>query len=111
MLHLRPIPEENASIQVKELYQDVKEALKIDIVPLLFQYLANFEKYFVYACAMWKQNIQSHEFVEFHDEVLKFSQEAINDVYTISPTLNVFMQNLGREEKENIQKSVNDIER
>lgn len=111
MLHIKPIPEEKASDQVKELYTDIKEIFDVEIVPLFFQYLANFEEYFVYSWEKMKQNIESPVFGEFYDEVVKFSHEAVREIYTPSVAMSQFVSSLDSQEKKNIAGTILSIEK
>ena len=56
MLHIRPVEEKNASEKVAAVYSDIKKILNIHFVPVLFQYIAGYEEWFLYVWEKIKTN-------------------------------------------------------
>ena len=111
MLRIKPIAEEHASEQVREVYQDIKKTLDAPVVPLVFQYIANFEEYFVYQWGKIKTNIQSPYFLEVVKEVIDFSNKEVVSIYSPSSQMSHFIHGLHTEEKMQIKKTVVDLQR
>lgn len=106
MLHIRPVSEEQASEEVAGLYADIKHTFGIEIVPLVFQYLAGFEDYFIYVWPKLKQNIQSDFFIQSSDELYQFSLDAIKEIYHPSRPVLSFAQQTSLAQKEHISQTV-----
>ena len=109
MLHIRPIPENKANEQVASVYRDIKQTFQVDVVPLLFQYLAGFEEYFFYVWERIKRNVES---VYFHDavhEITSFAQETMIEVYQPSFMLKELRSGLPEAEKIEILKTVESL--
>ncbi len=109
MLHIRPILEEKASEPVKEIYADIKTTLGVSIVPLVFQYIANFEDYLSYVWEKIKANIKTGQFDNLHNEVTQFSDAAMAEIYLPSPSTTRFIHQLPEEEKKHLSQTVHDL--
>lgn len=94
MLHIRPISENQANPSIAEVYQDIKQTFGVEVVPLLFQYLAGFEEYFIYAWDKLKRNVQSPYFGDAISEITSFAQETIPEVYQSSMDMRQFCGSL-----------------
>lgn len=110
MLRIRPIAEEHATDTVKQVYADVKKTLDSPIVPLLFQYLANFEEYFVYLWSKMKTNIETPYFAAATQDAIHFTHTEISQIYSPSSFITQFMHTLHSTEKEHIQKTITDLQ-
>lgn len=110
MLRIKPIPEENASDQVKQVYADIKKTLDTPVVPLLFQYIANFEEYLVYQWGKIKANIQSPYFQQAVSEIIAFTQKEVAEIYMPSLRMTQFMQRLSPEERQQLTKTTNGLQ-
>lgn len=109
MLHLQAIREENTSPLVKDLYVEVKAVLHTDTVPLVFQYLANFENYFLY---LWQQllaNLTHPSFQTFTAEVKDFSNQAIVQLYVQTPQTANFVSSLTPLERQHITQTADEL--
>lgn len=94
MLHIRPIPENQANESVQRVYKDIRETFSVEVVPLLFQYLASFEEYFFYVWERIKRNVQSPYFTDAVSEITSFAQETIPEVYQPSVDMRQFRKTL-----------------
>ena len=110
MLHIRPVEEKNASEPVRQVYEDIKKTLNIHFVPLLFQYIAGFEEYFLYAWEKQKTNILSDYYVKATEGILAQSRKSIHTVYQESRAMHAFMQKVQQQEKSQIQQTVDSLE-
>jgi hypothetical protein len=110
MLRLKPVSEDNASDQVKNVYQDIKATLDSQVVPLVFQYIANFEEYFVYQWGKIKKNIESPYFPEVVKEAVEFSNKEVTSIYSPSSKMSHFIHGLHAAEKEQIHKTIMDLQ-
>lgn len=110
MLRIKPIPEENASAQVKQVYDDVKKTLDTPVVPLIFQYIANFEEYLVYQWSKIKANIESPYFQNSVSEAIAFAQKEVAEIYAPSLKMTQFIQRLSPEEKQQLIKTTNGLQ-
>jgi len=110
MLHIHPIAEDKANTQVYEVYQEIKRSLQVSIVPLLFQYLANFEEYFFYVWDKIKANIYSDYFQISAKDITSFTQHEVHNIYSPSSNTVVFTSKLHQVEKEDILDTVHKLE-
>ncbi len=110
MLRIKPIPEENASEQVRQTYDDIKRTLNAPFIPLLFQYIANFEEYFVYVWGKIKANVTSEYFGVATAEAINFTNREVIGIYSPTAKMAQFIHRLHPEEKDHIQKTVYDLQ-
>lgn len=110
MLRIKPIAEEQASDQIKAVYADIKKTLNSQVVPLVFQYIANFEEYFVYQWGKIKINIESPYFSEVVKEAVEFSNREVTSIYSPSSKMSHFIHGLHQEEKEQLHKTIMDLQ-
>jgi len=110
MLHIQPISEENAPDHILVIYQDIKRSLQVSIVPLLFQYLANFEEYFAYVWEKIKANIHSDYFQKSFKEVIDFANDEVESIYTPSEQMVIFTAGLHAVEKEDLLDTIHKLE-
>lgn len=110
MLHIQPIAEENANEHVLEIYQEIKNSLQVSIVPLLFQYLANFEEYFGYVWGKIKDNLQSEYFIQSFKETIAFTKDELHGIYAPSQRLVLFAASLHDIEKNDLLDTVQKLE-
>ncbi len=95
MLHIRPVLEKDASAKVQEVYADIKDTLHIHFVPLLFQYIAGFEDYFVYSWGKVKTNILSDYYQKAIDGIIHEARKSVKDIYRESHTMQTFLHCVG----------------
>lgn len=110
MLHIRPIAEDQANPQVHEVYQEIKRSLQVSIVPLLFQYLANFEEYFLYVWDKINANIYSDYFQVSAKDIALFTQNEVHEIYHPSRNTITFTSGLHQVEKEDLLDTVHKLE-
>ncbi|HXS15529.1 MAG TPA: hypothetical protein VN711_05330, partial [Candidatus Saccharimonadales bacterium] len=111
MLHIRPVREDGASPEIQRVYADIKQTFGIELVPLVFQYIAGFQEYFFYVWEKIKQNVQSDFFVHSTGEVISFSRETIPHIYHPSRAALSFVDTLHPEERNHIGETVSQLER
>lgn len=112
MLHLKPIPEAEASEEIIPVYRSIKEILATQSVPLVFQYLACFPLYLFYIWNQAQQNLIDINFQTEAKELLIFSQASINEIYSPSAAAQMFLGKIGeRAEKHELGKFVLDVSR
>lgn len=110
MLHIRPVKEESASQELQNIYEDIKKTLGIEIVPLVFQYLAGFEDYFFYVWEKIKQNLQSDFFQISAKDIIDFSSSTVGQIYHPSTHLKQFIHTLHSSEKDHLLTTVKKLE-
>lgn len=110
MLHIQPIAEDKANDHVLSIYQDIKRSLQVSIVPLLFQYLANFEEYFDYVWGKIKNNIYSEYFQQSIKEIIEFSEKELAEIYIPSNHMALFTVKLHEIEKTDLLDTVHKLE-
>ena len=110
MLHIHPISEEKANEHVAGIYHDIKQTFHVSIVPLLFQYLANFEEYFAYVWEKIKANAQSEYFQKSTKETIHFTEEELKDVYVPSSRTTVFVASIHDVERQELLDTVHKLE-
>lgn len=102
MLHIHPIAEDQVDEHMHVIYQDIKRSLQVSIVPLLFQYLANFEEYFAYVWEKIKANLHSEYFQKAIKDVQGFTREELQEIYVPSRNMVLFTAQLHSVEKEDL---------
>lgn len=110
MLRIKPISEDKASDAVRATYEDIKRTFAISIVPLVFQYEANFEEYFVYQWGKIKSNILTDYFNQSVQHAIDFTNKEITEIYSPSLKMSQFIHRLSPQEKQEIQKTIDDLE-
>lgn len=110
MLRIKPISEEEASDQVRTTYEDIKKTLDVSVVPLLFQYIANFEEYFIYQWGKIKSNVQTDYFNQSVYTAIEFTNKEIAEIYSPSLKMSQFIHRLLPQEKQQIQKTIDDLQ-
>lgn len=111
MLHIRQISEQQANQTVKGVYHDIKQTFGVEVVPLLFQYLAGFEEYFLYAWEKLKKNITSPYFADATAEITVFAEETIPEVYTPSPAMQEFRDALPQSEIQQLTQTIQALQK
>lgn len=106
MLHIKPIQEKDASEKVSFVFQDIKQTLNSEVVPLFFRYLANYEDYLLYIWDKIKINVTSDYFQEGVREVHTFVLDGISEIYTPSRSMMKFLAEIHPQEKEQIKETV-----
>lgn len=110
MLRIKPVLENTASQQILATYEDIKKTLDASFVPLVFQYIANFEEYFVYVWGKIKTNVTSEYFEIAVREAIEFTNRETVDIYSPTSKMAQFVHRLQPEEKDHIQKTVRDLQ-
>lgn len=110
MLRIQPIPQEQASDQTKQVYEDIKKTLDAPFVPLLFQYIANFEEYLVYVWGKIKTNVGTDYFTNAVKEAISFTDKEIVGIYSPSAKMAQFMHRLQPEEKQHIAQTISNLQ-
>ena len=109
MLHLQAVKEEKASPTVKDLYAQIKAALHTTTVPLVFQYIANFENYFLYLWQQLYENLTHPSFEMFINETKEFSYQAIMQLYVQDSKFVNFISLMHSSERQNISQTVEEL--
>lgn len=108
--HIKPIQQNTASPEIGALYKEIKEILELDTVPLVFQYIANYEEYFVYIWARMKANLLSAGFRESCEEVRKFTEQAVMYFDTPSTVVKDFIRTIHPAEAAQLYKVVTSLD-
>ncbi len=111
MLHIRPIPENLANEHVARVYVDIKQTFGVEVVPLLFQYLAGFEEYFLYVWERIKRNVESPYFLDAVSEITSFAEETIPEVYNPSLSVQHFRSSLPDAEVHHLLPTIEGLQR
>lgn len=112
MWRLKPILELNASPQITQLYQSIKNGLDVETVPLFFQYVANFELYLSFLWQRIEKNITVESFHESSRRIASFAREAVVSLHdTPSASLTSFVSSLHTREQTEILKTVYQLEK
>lgn len=110
MLRIKPISEDQASEQLHITYEDIKKTLDAPAVPLVFQYIANFEEYLVYLWGKIKANVETEYFAQATAEAIDFTNKEIVGIYSPTSRMSQFMHRLHPEEKQHIKKTITDLQ-
>lgn len=110
MLHIRPVLEKDASEKVTATYEDIKKTFGIHFVPLLFQYIAGYEEYFLYSWGKIKTNLQSDYYRKSVEDIIHQARKSIHEIYHESHTLSSFIAHMQPAEKHTIQATVDQLE-
>lgn len=110
MLRLKPITEENSPERIKQVYVDIKKTLDAPVVPLVFQYIANFEEYFIYQWGKIKTNIESPYFPQAVKDAIDFTNKEISSIYSPSSRISQFVHTLHADEKKHIEDTVENLQ-
>lgn len=68
MITISPLPESEASEEVKRIYQELKNSLGLPSVPLFFTYLAPFPEYLSYISKQLIENLKDKKFLDLCTE-------------------------------------------
>jgi len=107
LLHIKPVSPEKAEGRVAQIYQEITEELNIVAVPLVFQYIAVYEKYLVYIWERIKHNLNSDSFKESCAELKEITYQTVPMLPTPSDPLKNFVGTLHESEKYEITEVVN----
>ncbi len=110
MFSLKPIPENQASGEIAEIYRSVKQTYGVVMVPLIFQYLAVFPNYLSYIWQQAAKNLHDLQFKNQTLEIEEFAQKSISSIYTPSTLTKLFLEKIyNRAEKLELTKFVVNI--
>lgn len=110
MLSLKPIPESQASQEVVQIYNSIKQSFRLANVPVIFQYLAVFPDYLEYIWQQAAKNINDPEFKNQSMEIENFARTAIQSVYSPQTLTKLFLEKIEeRAEKLELVKFVDTI--
>ncbi|QQG44021.1 MAG: hypothetical protein HYW86_04115 [Candidatus Roizmanbacteria bacterium] len=84
---IRPVFEKEANEEIKNLYRKLKEALKLDSLPLFFAYLGAFPEYFRYIAQQIDNLAKNHEFNKLCGETATEIEKELTEKLTISEEL------------------------
>jgi hypothetical protein len=107
LLHIKPVSPEKAEGRVSEIYREITEALNIVAVPLVFQYIAVYEKYLFYIWERIKSNLESDSFKESCAELKEITYQTVPMLPTPSEHLQNFVGTLHSSERYEITEVVN----
>ncbi len=111
MFHLQPVSEEKASAQVRTVYIEIEQTLTVTIAPLVFQYIANYENYFLFLWQQIKANVVTSSFQAAHTETIRFAKQATSRIYTPSPVMADFITTISPLERQQIMDTISLLER
>lgn len=94
MLSLKPIPENNASGKMADIYCSIKQTLGSSTVPIIFQYLANFVPYLAYIWQQAEKNLHDVNFQQQSKTIIDFANMAISQIYTPSSATKLFLEKI-----------------
>src|SRR5258708_2573420 len=111
MFHIHPIPENKVNKQIKEVYTNIKDTFELDTVPVMFQYLANYEVYLLYIWERMKANMDSNSFTASYKDIMQFADTAIESIYSPSSAIATFIKTVPAQEKEQINQTIQTLEK
>lgn len=106
MIHLKPVNNSTATPKIQSIYQDVRDILEIDTIPLIFQYIANYEDYLEFLWHRVKTNLTSKDFQETRIQLEQFTTSAVSLIYTPSESIQLLIAQLPPREKADVIKTV-----
>jgi hypothetical protein len=109
-MHLRPILQKDASPEIALVYQEIQRLFAIETVPLVFQYIANYEQYFFFLWERMKRNIQAENFPNLCHDIQTFAGQIIEVIETPSESLQKFIHQIHPAEKQYIQETITLLE-
>ncbi len=68
MITISPIPESEASEEIKKIYQEIKNSLQLPSIPLFFTYLGPFPEYLSYISKQLVENLRDVKFLDLCTE-------------------------------------------
>ncbi|HET9946927.1 MAG TPA: halocarboxylic acid dehydrogenase DehI family protein, partial [Patescibacteria group bacterium] len=104
-----PISQEQASGRILEIYTDIQSTFQVSLVPLVFQYIANFEEYFSYMWEKVKRNIQSDYFENSYKELLATTTKDFQEIYYASSQMQEYLHRLHGLEKDDLLDTVSKL--
>lgn len=107
LLHIKPVPPEKAEGKIAHVYQEIMQELNIIAVPLVFQYIAVYEKYLFYIWERIKSNLDSDSFKESCAELKEITYQTVPMLPTPSDPLKNFVGTLHQSERYEITEVVN----
>src|SRR5579872_2804410 len=99
LLHIKPVSLEKAEGKVAKVYQEITQELNIVAVPLVFQYIAVYEKYLFYIWERIKRNLESDSFKESCAELKEITYQTVPMLPTPSDQLQNFVGTLHQSER------------
>lgn len=102
MFHIDPIPPEKASKHVHTLYEDICKTLEIESIPLVFQYIANYEIYCDFLWQQCKANIQAPIFEHYLKDTVKTVRKAVTSIYHPSQKIQQYVAKLSEHDREDL---------
>lgn len=108
--HIKPVQQANASPHVTSVYKDIKDILQIETVPLIFQYLANYERYFFFIWERMRINLSSQSFYDATEEVRQFVEQSVTYLETPSVELSEFVHTIRPAEREHIKQIITKLD-
>src|SRR5258707_4228920 len=107
LLHIKPISPEHADDDVSRVYQEVTETLHLTTVPLVFQYIAFYDRYLFYIWDRIKRNLESSELHNSCAELKEVIAQTVPMLQTPSTPLQNFVETLHPSERYGITEVVN----
>lgn len=81
MLRVHPVPEQEATGEIRELFADIKQLVGSESVPVIFQYLAAFPDYLSFLWQQARRNLANRQFQQQSEEIITFAQTATKTCY------------------------------
>jgi len=107
LFHIKPIPPEKASDEVISVYNDITKTLHITSIPLVFQYIAIYDRYFFYLWDRIKQNLLSDEFRASCAEIKEITYQTVPMLPSPTSLLKNTVEELHPSERYGITEAVN----
>ncbi len=109
MINLKPLPENEVTDDIRSVYADISLQMQSSAIPLLFQYLANYPDYLIYAWSKISATIQTPQFVQSEKQLTYLSDAMISVIYKTSPFMESFAKDLQTHELFNLQLTIAEI--
>src|SRR6185437_1489237 len=107
LLHIKPVSPEKAEGRVAEVYREITQALNIVAVPLVFQYIAVYDKYLFYIWERIKYNLESDSFKASCAELKEVTYQTVPMLPTPTDHLKNFVETLHQKERYELTEVVN----
>lgn len=111
MGHLRPVSHKDAPEDIQELYSNMLQTLDVEMVPLFFQYIANYPAFLSHTWDKISNNIHADTFALLQREVSEFSRLAVKETYKPSEKLTTFIHKLEASEKKQLLDTTSTVQR
>ncbi len=106
MISIYPLPEESVTGETKVIFEEIKEILDIESVPVNFRYMANFPQFLNFAWGKIKKYITQVEFDNTSNQIIKLSEEMIKIIFNSSDELNSYVKSLSEKQETELRQTI-----